>query len=166
MAPQMNYAPAGQGNGTRSGNGTGRRPHSDGSTFHSKTFTHLLRPTWTTSMNTITETALIIAFVAAVLLSAVFGGVAMTGQMKNGGADGSGWMWSAALLAFGFGVLLFWVIIKKDLLQSEWERGHNHGLSRRLPPRLYAGTNVDRIARSTARNHLPAVLGIPQPSSN
>lgn len=43
-------------------------------------------------MNTKTNTPLVIAFVAVVVLFLVFGGGAMTGGMMNGGMHGSGGM--------------------------------------------------------------------------
>ena len=70
-------------------------------------------------MNTTTNTPLVIAFVAVVVLFLLFGGGAMTGGMMNGGMQGSGWMgerswmWTPSLLALGLGIVLGWVIFKK-----------------------------------------------------
>ncbi len=70
-------------------------------------------------METTTNKPLVIAFVVVVALFLLFSGGAMSGEMMNGGMNGSGWMgdrsWmrTPALLTLGLGVVLGWVIFKK-----------------------------------------------------
>lgn len=70
-------------------------------------------------MNSSTKTALVIAFVVAVLLLLLFGGSMATGTMMSGGMMGNGnmggfsWMWIPTLLVFVLGVVLFSVIFGK-----------------------------------------------------
>lgn len=67
-------------------------------------------------MNETNKTALVIAFVVAVVLLLLFGGGVMTGttmsggMMGNGAMGGIGWMWIPALLMLGLVVLLVWAI--------------------------------------------------------
>ena len=70
-------------------------------------------------MDATTKTALVIAFVVAVLLVLLFGGGMMTGTMMSGGLMGTGsmggfsWMWLPTLLVVVLGVVLFLVISGK-----------------------------------------------------
>ena len=74
-------------------------------------------------MNTKNNTPLVIAFVIVVVLFLLFGGGAMTGGMMNGGMHNGlnengwmgerSWMWFPALITFGLGIVLGWVIFKK-----------------------------------------------------
>lgn len=67
-------------------------------------------------MNATNKTALVLAFVLAVVLLLLFGGGTMTGatlsggMMGNGTMGGIGWMWIPTSLVLGLGVLLAWVI--------------------------------------------------------
>lgn len=70
-------------------------------------------------MDATTRTALVIAFVVAVVLLLLFGGAMTTGTIMSGGMMGSGsmggisWMWLPTLLFVVLGAVLFSVIFGK-----------------------------------------------------
>jgi hypothetical protein len=70
-----------------------------------------------TSMNTSKNTSLVVAFVAVILMFALFTG----GGFMNSGMGGNGWMgernwgWSPSLVTLAVGVLLGWLIFKKKV---------------------------------------------------
>lgn len=75
-------------------------------------------------MDTKNNTPLVIAFVVVVVLFLLFGVGVMTGGMMNDnmndGMHESGWlsernwMWFPALITLGLGIVLGWVIFKKE----------------------------------------------------
>ncbi len=70
-------------------------------------------------MKSETKRILVITFIVIAAFILLFGGGAMNGGIMDGGMNGSGWMgghswtWASALLTFGLGVLVGWVIFKK-----------------------------------------------------
>ncbi len=67
-------------------------------------------------MKALSNAHLVTSFIAVVSLFLFFGGGAMTGGMMNdGGWVGErGWLWTPAILTLGLGVVLGWVIMKKN----------------------------------------------------
>ena len=70
-------------------------------------------------MNTLTKTALVIAFVVVLLLSLFFGAGMETGAMTRGGmmdneiVGGLGWMWVPILIDITLAAMLLSVIFEK-----------------------------------------------------